>query len=37
MKAHLWGYNDTSPGPTTEAVEVDRVRLFVTNGGHNGH
>ncbi|GAA0756744.1 copper oxidase [Ideonella azotifigens] len=31
MKARLWGYNGTSPGPTIEAVEGDRVRIFVTN------
>ena len=31
MKAHLWGYNGSSPGPTIELVEGDRVRLFVTN------
>jgi len=31
MKAHLWGYNGQSPGPTIEAVEGDRVRMFVTN------
>jgi FtsP/CotA-like multicopper oxidase with cupredoxin domain len=31
MIAHLWGYNGQSPGPTIEAVEGDRVRLFVTN------
>ena len=31
MKAHLWGYNGSSPGPTIEAVEGDRVRIFVTN------
>jgi manganese oxidase len=31
MKAHLWGYNGQSPGPTIEAVEGDKVRLFVTN------
>ena len=31
MKAHLWGYNGQSPGPTVEVVEGDRVRLFVTN------
>ncbi|MEK0082335.1 multicopper oxidase family protein [Benzoatithermus flavus] len=29
--AHLWGYNGSSPGPTIEAVEGDRVRIFVTN------
>jgi len=31
MKAHLWGYNGQSPGPTLECVEGDRVRIFVTN------
>jgi FtsP/CotA-like multicopper oxidase with cupredoxin domain len=31
MKAHLWGYNGQSPGPTIECVEGDRVRIFVTN------
>ena len=31
MKAHLWGYNGQAPGPTIEAVEGDKVRLFVTN------
>lgn len=31
MKAKLWGYNGSSPGPTIEAVEGDRVRIFVTN------
>src|SRR5262245_55179068 len=31
MTAHLWGYNGSSPGPTIEAVEGDRVRIFVTN------
>jgi FtsP/CotA-like multicopper oxidase with cupredoxin domain len=31
MKAHLWGYNGQSPGPTIEVVEGDRVRMFVTN------
>jgi FtsP/CotA-like multicopper oxidase with cupredoxin domain len=31
MKAHLWGYNGQSPGPTIEAVEGDKVRIFVTN------
>jgi FtsP/CotA-like multicopper oxidase with cupredoxin domain len=31
MDAHLWGYNGQSPGPTIEAVEGDRVRIFVTN------
>jgi FtsP/CotA-like multicopper oxidase with cupredoxin domain len=31
MKANLWGYNGSSPGPTIEVVEGDKVRIFVTN------
>ncbi len=31
MTAHLWGYNGQAPGPTIEAVEGDKVRIFVTN------
>jgi FtsP/CotA-like multicopper oxidase with cupredoxin domain len=31
MRARLWGYNGQSPGPTIEAVEGDKVRIFVTN------
>ena len=31
MKAHLWGYNGQSPGPTLECVEGDKLRIFVTN------
>jgi FtsP/CotA-like multicopper oxidase with cupredoxin domain len=31
MKAHLWGYNGQSPGPTIECVEGDKIRIFVTN------
>jgi hypothetical protein len=31
MIGHLWGYNGQSPGPTIEAVEGDKVRIFVTN------
>lgn len=31
MSVNLWGYNGQSPGPTIEAVEGDRVRIFVTN------
>ncbi|PZP29631.1 MAG: copper oxidase [Roseateles depolymerans] len=31
MNANLWGYNGSSPGPTIEAVEGDRIRIFVTN------
>ena len=30
-KAKLWGYNGSAPGPTIEANEGDRVRIFVTN------
>ena len=26
-----WGYNGTTPGPTLEAVEGERVRIYVTN------
>lgn len=26
-----WGYNGTTPGPTIEAVEGDRVRIYVSN------
>ena len=26
-----WGYNGSTPGPTIEAVEGDRIRLLVTN------
>ncbi|MDD3765436.1 MAG: copper oxidase [Nevskiales bacterium] len=29
--ARCWGYNGTTPGPTLEAVEGDRVRIYVTN------
>jgi FtsP/CotA-like multicopper oxidase with cupredoxin domain len=28
---NCWGYNGQSPGPTLEAVEGDRVRIFVEN------
>lgn len=28
---NCWGYNGSTPGPTIEAVEGDRVRIFVTN------
>lgn len=30
-RATCWGYNGTTPGPTIEAVEGDRVRIYVTN------
>lgn len=29
--AKCWGYNGTTPGPTLEAVEGDRIRILVTN------
>ena len=31
FKVNMWGYNGQSPGPTIEAVEGDRIRIFVTN------
>ena len=31
MVAKLWGYNGQTPGPTIEAVEGDKLRIFVTN------
>jgi hypothetical protein len=31
LEADCWGYNGSTPGPTIEAVEGDRVRLYVTN------
>ncbi|HET8704991.1 MAG TPA: copper oxidase [Pseudomonadales bacterium] len=31
MKVKCWGYNGTSPGPTIEVVEGDKVRIYVTN------
>jgi FtsP/CotA-like multicopper oxidase with cupredoxin domain len=31
MRGPCWGYNGSTPGPTIEAVEGDRVRLLVTN------
>ncbi len=31
LKAHCWGYNGSVHGPVIEAVEGDRVRIFVTN------
>lgn len=29
--AKCWGYNGSTPGPTIEAVQGDRVRFYVTN------
>jgi manganese oxidase len=31
MTVNLWGYNGQTPGPTIEAVEGDKIRVFVTN------
>ncbi len=30
-KIKAWGYNGSTPGPTIEAVEGDRVRILLTN------
>src|SRR5262245_45112420 len=30
LKADCWGYNGSTPGPTIEVVEGDRVRFYVT-------
>jgi manganese oxidase len=31
LQVDCWGYNGETPGPLIEAVEGDRVRIFVTN------
>lgn len=31
MRVEAWGYNGSTPGPTIEAVEGDRLRIYVTN------
>lgn len=31
LVADCWGYNGQTPGPVIEAVEGDRVRIYVTN------
>ena len=31
LKAKCWGYNGQVHGPTIEAVEGDRIRVYVTN------
>jgi FtsP/CotA-like multicopper oxidase with cupredoxin domain len=31
LRAECWGYNGGTPGPTIEAIEGDRLRLYVTN------
>ena len=31
LSARVWGYNGGTPGPTLEAIEGDRIRVYVTN------
>jgi FtsP/CotA-like multicopper oxidase with cupredoxin domain len=31
LEIEAWGYNGSTPGPTIEVVEGDRVRIYVTN------
>ncbi len=31
LRAECWGYNGSVPGPLIEAVEGDRIRIYVTN------
>ncbi len=31
LEVEAWGYNGATPGPVLEAVEGDRVRIYVTN------
>ncbi len=31
LKAHVWGYNGSVPGPVIELSEGDKVRIYVTN------
>jgi FtsP/CotA-like multicopper oxidase with cupredoxin domain len=31
LTARCWGYNGSTPGPTIEATEGDRLRIYVTN------
>jgi FtsP/CotA-like multicopper oxidase with cupredoxin domain len=31
LRAACWGYNGGTPGPTIEAIEGDRLRIYVTN------
>lgn len=31
MRALVWGYNGHTPGPTIEAMEGERIRIYVTN------
>ncbi|MCG3173955.1 MAG: Cell division protein FtsP [Myxococcota bacterium] len=31
LRAECWGYNGSTPGPTIEAMEGDRLRIYVAN------
>ena len=31
LKARCWGYNGRTPGPTIEALQGDRLRIYLTN------
>jgi FtsP/CotA-like multicopper oxidase with cupredoxin domain len=31
LTVQCWGYNGSTPGPVIEAVEGDRLRIYVTN------
>jgi len=31
LRGPCWGYNGSTPGPTIEVIEGDRLRLYVTN------
>jgi len=31
LEIEAWGYNGTTPGPLIEAVEGDKIRIYVTN------
>lgn len=31
LSAECWGYNGSTPGPTIEAIEGDKLRIYVTN------
>jgi FtsP/CotA-like multicopper oxidase with cupredoxin domain len=31
LRARCWGYNGRTPGPVIEAVEGDRIRVYLTN------
>jgi len=31
LRCRVWGYNGSTPGPTIELIEGDRLRMYVTN------